>query len=80
MLKVFVSIVLLGSSVTSFALNEYFDSMSQVDKNRLEKHCVSAKSEAAKINPVKDASEYSALIKELIQKYPDLSFINPCGW
>ena len=41
--------MLLGSSVTSFALNEYFDSMSQVDKGRLEKFCVFAKSERAKI-------------------------------
>ena len=70
MLKVFVSIILLSSSATSFALNEYFDSMNQVDKDRLEKHCVLAKSEAAKIDPNKYASEYSDLIEELKQKYP----------
>lgn len=80
MLKVFLGIVLLGIYIAGFALNEYFDSMSQIDKDRLEKHCVFMKSEAAKIEPDKHASEQAYLFEELKQKYPNLNFINPCGY
>jgi len=62
-----------------FALNEYYNQMTEEDQIKLEKVCSSLSSPRASVTPIETAENFAKVIVELGNKYPNLEFTNPCA-
>jgi len=78
----FLSAVLCCSTAiaSQFRLDKYYDSMDQTDKTQLAKQCALVMESKNSPNAQDIALNYTNLVVNLSKKYPDLSFMNPCGF